>query len=132
MGACELQVTKGKRLITHINQLLNKIAKFMIRHVVMWKLKDEAEGATKKKNAEKMKLILEGLKINIEEIKNVEVGINISDEDGDESWDVVLISDFETELDYTMYTRNAHHKKAINFINSVIAERRFVDYNVDI
>lgn len=106
----------------------------MIRHVVMWKLKDKAEGASKEKNAEKMKLILEGLKINIEEIKNVEVGINISDDD-DESggpFDVVLISDFETELDYTMYTRNEHHKKAVNFIDTVIEERHFVDYKVDI
>lgn len=105
----------------------------MIRHVVMWKLKEEAEGATKKKNAEKMKLILEGLKINIEEIKNVEVGININNDEGDDdAWDVVLISDFETELDYTMYTRNEHHKKAIKFIDSVVSERRFVDYNADI
>lgn len=105
----------------------------MIRHVVMWKLKDEAEGATKQKNAEKMKLILEGLKINIDEIKNVEVGINITKEDDEpgSAFDVVLISDFETELDYTMYTRNTHHKKAIEFINSVIEERYFVDYKVD-
>lgn len=104
----------------------------MIRHVVMWKLKDEAAGATKKKNAEKMKLILEGLKTHIDEIKNVEVGININaDEDEDMAYDVVLISDFETELDFTMYTRNAHHKKAVDFIESVIEERRFVDYKVD-
>lgn len=105
----------------------------MIRHVVMWKLKEEAEGASKKKNAEKMKLILEGLKINIEEIKNVEVGINITKEDDEagSAFDVVLISDFETELDYTMYTRNSHHKKAIEFINSVIEQRYFVDYKVD-
>lgn len=106
----------------------------MIRHVVMWKLKDEAEGASKKKNAEKMKLILEGLKINIMEIKNVEVGINITDEDDEagSKFDVVLISDFESELDYTMYTRNAHHKKAVKFINSVMEERHFVDYEVDL
>lgn len=106
----------------------------MIRHVVMWKLKDEAEGASKEKNAEKMKLILEGLKVNIDEIKSVEVGINITDEDEEagSAFDVVLISDFETELDYTMYTRNAHHKKAIEFINSVIDERHFVDYKMDI
>jgi len=106
----------------------------MIRHVVMWKLKDEAEGATKEKNAEKMKLILEGLKVNIDEIKSVEVGINITedDEEAGSAFDVVLISDFETELDYTMYTRNAHHKKAIEFINSVIKERHFVDYKMDI
>ncbi len=105
----------------------------MIRHVVMWKLKDEAEGASKEKNAEKMKLILEGLKVNIEEIKNVEVGINISEDDDEAGspYDVVLISDFESELDYTMYTRNEHHKKAVNFINSVIEERHYVDYKVD-
>lgn len=105
----------------------------MIRHVVMWKLKEEAEGSSKKKNAEKMKLILEGLKTSIDEIKNVEVGINITEEDDEPgaAFDVVLISDFETELDYTMYTRNSHHKKAIKFINSVIEERFFVDYKVD-
>jgi len=99
----------------------------------MWKLKDEAEGASKEKNAEKMKLILEGLKISIDEIKNVEVGINIteSDDEAGSPHDVVLISDFETELDYTMYTRNANHKKALKFINSVIEERHFVDYKVD-
>lgn len=106
----------------------------MIRHVVMWKLKDEAEGATKEKNAEKMKLILEGLKINIDEIKSVEVGINISEGDDETGtpYDVVLISDFDSELDYTMYTRNDHHKKAVKFIDSVIEERHFVDYKVDI
>lgn len=105
----------------------------MIRHVVMWKLKEKAEGASKKKNAEKMKLILEGLKTNIDEIKSVEVGINITEEDEEvgSAYDVVLISDFETELDYTMYTRNTHHKKAIDFINSVIEERHFVDYKMD-
>jgi hypothetical protein len=99
----------------------------------MWKLKEEAEGATKEKNAEKMKLILEGLKVNIDEIKNVEVGINISDDDDEAGspYDVVLISDFETELDYTMYTRDENHKKAVKFINSVIEERHFVDYKVD-
>lgn len=104
----------------------------MIRHVVMWKLKDEAEGAPKKKNADKLKLILEGLKINIEEIKNVEVGIDINDDEDDEGWDVVLLCDFETELDYTMYTRNDHHQKALKFINAVAEERRFVDYKMDI
>ncbi|MDX1671914.1 MAG: Dabb family protein [Balneolaceae bacterium] len=105
----------------------------MIRHVVMWKLKDKAEGANKEKNAEKMKLILEGLKTNIDEIKNVEVGINISKEekDQDKAFDVVLISDFETDLDFTMYTRNPHHKKALEFINSVTDDRRFVDYHMD-
>lgn len=103
----------------------------MIRHIVMWKLKEEAEGSSRKKNAEKLKLILEGLKTNIEEIKNVEVGIQIN-EDHDEAFDVVLTCDFESDLDFRMYTRNPHHKKAVKFINSVIEQRYFVDYKVDI
>ncbi len=103
----------------------------MIRHIVMWKLKENAAGATKKKNAEKLKLILEGLRTNIEEIKAVEVGIQINGDEED-SLDVVLTCDFETELDFQMYTRNPHHKKAIDFIEEVAEERYFVDYKVDL
>lgn len=103
----------------------------MIRHIVMWKLKDQAEGSSREKNAEKLKLILEGLKTNIEEIKNVEVGIQINEEHED-ALDVVLICDFETDLDFQMYTRNPHHKKAVKFIDSVIDQRFYVDYKVDI
>jgi len=97
----------------------------------MWKLKENAAGATKKKNAEKLKLILEGLRANIEEIKAVEVGIQINGDEED-SLDVVLTCDFETELDFQMYTRNPHHKKAIDFIEEVADERFFVDYKVDL
>ena len=103
----------------------------MIRHIVMWKLQDEAAGATKEKNAEKMKLILEGLRTNIEEIKDVEVGIQINQDDPD-ALDVVLICDFETDLDFKMYTRNAHHKKAVEFIKQVAESRYTVDYKVDL
>lgn len=103
----------------------------MIRHIVMWKLKEEAAGATKEKNAEKLKLILEGLRTNIEEIKNVEVGIQINYDDPD-SLDVVLICDFETDLDFQMYTRNPHHKKAVEFIKQVAESRYTVDYKVDL
>lgn len=103
----------------------------MIRHIVMWKLKENAAGATKKKNAEKLKLILEGLRTNIEEIKAVEVGIQING-DNEDSLDVVLTCDFETELDFQMYTRNPHHKKAVDFIEKVTEDRYFVDYKVDL
>ncbi len=103
----------------------------MIRHIVMWKLKDEAAGATKQRNAEKLKLILEGLRTNIDEIRAVEVGIQINPDDK-QAYDVVLICDFETELDFKLYTRNPHHKKAIDFIDKVVDERWYVDYNVDL
>lgn len=97
----------------------------------MWKLKEEAAGASKEKNAEKLKLILEGLRTNIDEIKSVEVGIQINYDDPD-SLDVVLICDFETDLDFQMYTRNPHHKKAVDFIKQVAESRYTVDYKVDL
>lgn len=103
----------------------------MIRHIVMWKLKEKAAGASKEKNAEKLKLILEGLRTNIEEIKAVEVGIQINSGDHD-AYDVVLICDFKTDLDFQMYTRNPHHKKAVEFIQTVADDRIYVDYKVDL
>lgn len=103
----------------------------MIRHIVMWKLKEEASGASKEKNAQKLKLILEGLRTNIDEIKAVEVGIQTNPDDK-EALDVVLICDFENELDFQMYTRHAHHQKAVSFIEEVAEKRYYVDYKVDL
>lgn len=103
----------------------------MIRHIVMWKLKDEAEGASKEKNAAKLKLILEGLRTTIDEIKSVEVGIQINPDNND-ALDVVLISDFANDLDFKMYTRHPSHKKALDFIGKVAEKRFYIDYKVDL
>ena len=102
----------------------------MIRHIVMWKLKDNAEGASKEKNAEKLKMILEGLPTTIKEIKSVQVGIQINPEDPD-ALDVVLISDFETDLDFKMYTRHPSHKRAVDIIHKLAEKRFYVDYIVE-
>ena len=48
----------------------------MIKHIVLWRLKDHAMGASKKENAEKLKSLLEALRDTIKEIKHLEVGIN--------------------------------------------------------
>ena len=49
----------------------------MIKHIVMWKLKESAEGRTKQENAWMIKQELEQLKGTIREIVSLEVGINI-------------------------------------------------------
>lgn len=103
----------------------------MIRHIVMWNLKEEAEGSSKEDNAQKMKLMLEGLKTSIEQLKRVEVGINIK-EDDDDANDVVLIADFESDVDLTIYDRDPNHQRAKEFIQSVAKSRNFVDYEVEL
>ena len=63
----------------------------MIKHIVMWKFKENEE--------ENMKKFLEGLnslKAIIPEIKYMETGININPNN---EYDAILISEFETMED---------------------------------
>ena len=50
----------------------------MIKHIVMWKLKDEAEGNSKDENAKIIKNSLEDLKGKINEIVDIEVVIDVN------------------------------------------------------
>ena len=100
----------------------------MIKHIVMWKLKDFAEGASKKENALKIKSSLEGLKSKIKEIKFLEVGISISD--AVDFYDIVLISEFKDVKDLESYQKHPEHVKAAEFIGKVRLERKVVDYIV--
>jgi hypothetical protein len=100
----------------------------MLKHIVMWKLKDAAEGASKKENALKIKASLEQLKSKIKEVKFLEVGISISD--APDFYDVVLTTEFEDAKDLETYQKNPDHVKAAEFIGKVRLERKVVDYIV--
>lgn len=98
----------------------------MIKHIVMWKLKDFAEGSVKAVNARKIKELLESLKDKIRKIKRIEVGINIVNTDA--SADVVLYSEFACMEDLNAYQKHPEHAKVVQFIKEVCTERRAVDY----
>ena|SRR5271157_1430197 len=100
----------------------------MVKHVVMWKLKDFAEGAGKKENALKIKSSLEGLKSKIKEVKYLEVGISAGD--ATDFYDIVLISEFKDLRDLESYQKHPEHVKAAEFISKVRLERKVVDYFV--
>jgi hypothetical protein len=92
----------------------------------MWKLKDFAEGASKKENALKIKASLERLKSKIREVKYLEVGISASD--AADFYDMVLISEFKDLRDLESYQKHPEHVKAAEFIGKVRLERKVVDY----
>lgn len=98
----------------------------MIKHVVMWKLKEFAEGACKKENAEKIKAMLEGLVGKIEQIKSCEVGVNVND--SDMAYDAVLISVFADEKALNEYQVHPEHMKVREFVSKVREARTVVDY----
>lgn len=98
----------------------------MIKHIVMWKLKDTAHGNTKEQNAELIKEKLEALNGRIEGMIRLEVGIDFSNTES--SGDVVLYSEFRTEKDLENYQNHPEHKAVMPFIMEARAERRVVDY----
>lgn len=100
----------------------------MFKHIVMWRLKDFAEGADKKENALKMKTILTGLKGKITGLKHIQVGLDVSETPA--SFDVVLYSEFENRQACEAYMKHPEHIKAGGFVGKVAAERVLVDYEI--
>lgn len=100
----------------------------MIKHIVMWELKDFAEGGTRDENAKKIKERLEALKGVVKELRDIEVGINF--EKSDMAYDLVLCSVFEDEAGLEIYQRHPEHLKVVDFIGKVKDKRIVVDYRV--
>jgi tRNA(His) 5'-end guanylyltransferase len=98
----------------------------MIKHIVFWKLKDFALGADKQANALKVKQQLEGLKNKIQEIRHIEVGININPTPA--AYDIALYSEFANAQDLAAYQAHPEHHKAGDFVGKVQTDRRVVDY----
>ncbi|EKO1912244.1 Dabb family protein [Clostridium botulinum] len=100
----------------------------MIKHIVMWKLKEFAEGKSKLENANIIKTSLEDLQNKIDVLKLIEVGVNINN--SKQAYDVVLYSEFEKLEDLNLYQNHPDHLKVGEFINKVKEERIVTDYEV--
>ncbi len=98
----------------------------MIKHVVMWKLKDFAEDADRARNAKRIKIELEALKQSIPQIFHLEVGINFLE--SEPPMIVVLFSVFKNEKDLELYQNHPDHRAVAEFIGKVRESRVVVDY----
>jgi hypothetical protein len=98
----------------------------MIKHIVMWRLKEIADDATKQENAQKLKERLESLRDKIREIKDIEVGINVNPSEA--AFDVVLYSEFEDREALRIYQNHPEHKKIVDFVGRIRTDRCVVDY----
>jgi len=99
----------------------------MIKHIVMWTVKDTAAGS-RKDNAGQLKAMLDGLVGTIPEVLTLETGIN--ELEGEGAMDVVLVTSFDTWEDLDSYQRHPEHQKVAQFVKQVRIERRAVDYTV--
>lgn len=100
----------------------------MIKHIVFWKLKGEAEGGTAADNAQKAKQLLESLNGKIPGLLHLEVGIDFLH--SADSADIVMYSEFESRESLDAYHHHPAHEAVKGFIGAIRNERRVVDYEV--
>ncbi len=100
----------------------------MIKHIVLWKLKPEAEGKNAAENAGLIKEKLEGLYGKIPEIKSIQVRENTLKIDG--NYDVTLIAEFESEEAMYAYQKNPLHEEAAVFVKKTVETRAAIDFEI--
>jgi hypothetical protein len=100
----------------------------MIKHIVMFKLKESADGLEKAENIKRIKSKLEALPEKIEEIKFFEVGVNFSD--AGVAYDLVLSSEFESKEALYSYQKHPEHVKVADYVHRVCENRIVADYVV--
>jgi hypothetical protein len=101
----------------------------MIRHTVLWTLKEHAEGESKTVNAARMVKALRGLTEQIPGIIELEVGTNAVP--SADSYDVALCILFRDERDLDVYQKHPAHLKAVEFIRKVRDKRAVVDFKIE-
>jgi hypothetical protein len=97
----------------------------MINHIVLFKLKDYPK-EEKVQIVQELKSLLEGLKAKIDAVKHIEVGTNY--ELDAKSYDIALISHFESLEDLDVYRLHPEHLKVVERIKETTSERAAVDY----
>jgi len=98
----------------------------MIRHIVMWNLKEEAEGHDRIYNANHIKNSLEALVGVVPGLISLEVGMNFTDG----GYDLCLCSQMESKEALQGYTNHPEHVKVKEFVHKVITDRVVGDYEI--
>jgi len=100
----------------------------MIKHIVMWKLKEQAEGADRARNAREMKR-------RLDECANVVPGmlafeVTLAQPDLEATYDVVLYSEFADRAALEAYASHPTHQAVVPFIGAIREARQCMDYEV--
>jgi hypothetical protein len=99
----------------------------MIKHIVMWKLKDFPQTEIKALNAAKLKDELYALKKEIVQIKALNVGINLNPEN---EYDIVLECKFDNLEDVVTYQKHPAHLRVVEFLKTIRDLKAAIDYEI--
>jgi hypothetical protein len=95
-------------------------------HLVMWTLKDEAEGAGRAPNAARMKALLESMRGKVPGLTRLEVGLATPGLEA--NCDVALLAEFSDAAALAAYQAHPEHVAMKPWIAAVRATRTVLDY----
>ncbi len=98
----------------------------MLKHIVMWKLKEYAEDADKSANAIKMKNLLDACADIVPGILKFETAIAQADQEC--TYDIILYSEFASRAALDAYQEHLQHVAIKPFIAAVREARQCMDY----
>lgn len=99
----------------------------MVKHIVLFKLKDEAPETEKLEAMNSFKKAIEALPAKIAVIRKIEVGLNMNP---GETWSIALYSEFDSLDDVKFYATHPDHVAAGKLLAAVKENRACVDYEV--
>ena len=100
----------------------------MIRHIVMFRLKEFAEGSQKMAAANEVKTRLDELPLKINLIRKYKAGIDVRKLDW--SFDIVLEMDFDSLSDLDTYTIHPAHQDFVAFNKNYSVGKACIDYEI--
>ena len=98
----------------------------MIRHLVMFKLRDYSNPEEKKKAIKRVRTELMALKKKIPVIREFEVGINFTIDEA--TYDLVINASFSSTEDLKSYQVHPDHKAFILFNKNYSVKKVVLDY----
>ena len=93
----------------------------MIKHIVMFKLKDR-----NKENIEKIVDALKTLEGNIDVLRSAEIGVNFTE--SERSYDIVLTTKFDDRNALNAYGTHPNHLPVVETVRSLCSGAVVVDY----
>ena len=100
----------------------------MIRHVVMWKFKEEAEGKSRLENMEIVRERLYALVPIIPEIKKMEIGFDVKLTEF--SMDLMLLTEFDSLDALAAYAEHPDHLAVGAYVRAVTEKRIVLDCEI--
>lgn len=98
----------------------------MITHIVMWQLKDYAEGADKATNLLKMKSLLESCRNLVPGMLRLDVAV--AQLGFEATCDIIMVSEFVSTAALDAYQAHPHHVAMKPFIGAIREARHCMDY----